>query len=211
MGEQSLSLLGVVLAGGKSSRMGQDKALLKPWGKSGPAMLTHAMELLTALTGRCVVSCGADQFYPPYTCIKDPEGIKCPAQGILACLKEAEKSGLDGALVTGCDQPALTKDLLALLLAAHSTAPAGTMATLFKNAITGRFEMLVAIYTVAFIGPLAKGLGSGQRSLFQMLPKQKIVCIPYGPELQTFFMNCNTPDDYRNFASAQVQAGSDFQ
>ena len=50
------SVTGFVLAGGKSSRMGQDKAFLQLGGRT---LLAHALELARAVTGNVWIVGGA--------------------------------------------------------------------------------------------------------------------------------------------------------
>ena len=47
---------GVVLAGGLSSRLGQEKALLRVHGQEQPDLLRRTHNLLTALLPRCWVA-----------------------------------------------------------------------------------------------------------------------------------------------------------
>lgn len=182
--------------------MGVNKAHLKPWGPAGPSLLEHAVGLLRPLTWRCVVSCAQGQKYAGYACIEDARTGLGPAQGLLACLETALQDGLDAVLVLGCDQPGLTGGLLKKLVGAFANAPAGTLATLFLNQATGKFEMLVAIYSTAFIPLLAAGLESGQHSLFQMLPKSRTLSLPYSGEDAPLFANLNTPAQFQDFSNA---------
>ena len=63
---KKISLLGCVLAGGHSSRMGRDKALIRPFGPNGPTMLEHTFGLLQKLCGECVVTTSAGRAYPHF-------------------------------------------------------------------------------------------------------------------------------------------------
>jgi molybdenum cofactor guanylyltransferase len=53
------SVTGFVLAGGKSSRMGQDKAFIQSGGRT---LLAHALELTQAATGNAWIVSGAKKF-----------------------------------------------------------------------------------------------------------------------------------------------------
>lgn len=197
------SLLGAVLAGGYSSRMGSDKPALKPWGAEGPSLLERAASLLRPLTAQYVVSCRPDQDYKGHTCIKDARPGQGPAQGLLACLEHAKKLELAATLIIGCDQPGLTSSLLERLIIAWQTAHAAHLAALFQNIVTGKLEMLTAIYSVDFIADLAQGLDQGERSLYRLVPKSRITILEYGPEEDAQFVNLNTPAQFEAFSKSQ--------
>src|SRR4051812_41195912 len=46
---------GVILAGGRSSRLGEDKRRLRLWGDDGPTMLEHSIEILAPLCTEVIV------------------------------------------------------------------------------------------------------------------------------------------------------------
>lgn len=79
------SLVGVVLAGGKSSRMGMDKRGIRV--RDDRDMLEHIVHILVACTDRVVLSCREDSIPPlarelSLPCIYDalPDGPLAPAQ-----------------------------------------------------------------------------------------------------------------------------------
>ncbi|MBD5641736.1 MAG: molybdenum cofactor guanylyltransferase [Desulfovibrio sp.] len=198
----SPGLLGAILAGGKSSRMGVNKACLRPWGESGSSLLENALELLAPLTARCVVSCARGHTYAGHECIEDAQNSAGPAQGLLACLQAAKKEGLEAVFALGCDQPALTGNLLGKLADAYSARAPGSLAALFLNQATGKFEMLVAIYSVDFIPLLVSGLEAGQHSLYQILPKSRAISLAYSEQEARYFVNLNTPAQFQAFSAS---------
>lgn len=187
-------LLGVVMAGGKSSRMGRDKALLKPWGPAGPTMLGRAFGLLGNVVSRCIVSCAPGCVYAGYPCQEDLESYQGPAQGVCSGLALAARLGCGGALVLACDLPLITGTLLARLVAAHA-ASAGCWATCYAPQAGGKVEMLVAVYDAGFLPHLRAGLAAGEKSLFRLVPREKLQCVPYASTEAELFRNCNTPAD----------------
>jgi molybdopterin-guanine dinucleotide biosynthesis protein A len=100
------ALLGVVLAGGLSSRMGRDKAMLDFRGLS---LLRHQVDLLAPLCSRVIVS--GD--YAGFDCIAD-EGDRCgPLGGLYAVSRHIPGAAL---LVIPVDMPELNHAVLARLL-----------------------------------------------------------------------------------------------
>lgn len=103
------TVLGVVLAGGLSSRMGRDKALLD---HHGLTLLRRQVDVLAALCGRVVVS--GD--YAGFDCVPD-EGGRCgPLGGIHAVCRRFPGMAL---LVVPVDMPQVTPMDLAKLLEQH--------------------------------------------------------------------------------------------
>lgn len=94
--------IGVVLAGGQSSRMGRDKALL-PY--KGQSLLQHQVALLTQVCERVVVS----GEYSGFECIDDMVMRYGPLAGIHAVASRFPDASL---LVIAVDMPALSVPLL---------------------------------------------------------------------------------------------------
>ncbi len=112
-------LLGVVLAGGQSTRFGSDKALAELDGRS---LLARAVEGL-ARHCECVVIAGRDAGAETgdTPCIADwPEAGMGPLGGIAAGLRHAQDRDFSHVLTCGVDSAQLPDDLLETL----SPAPA---------------------------------------------------------------------------------------
>jgi molybdopterin-guanine dinucleotide biosynthesis protein A len=149
-------LFGLVLAGGRSSRMGSDKAALEYHGR---AQLARAHDLLEKLVARIFVSVRPDQTTEPlrarFAQIVDADGVRGPAAGIRA----AQKAHPDAAwLVLACDLPWLDNATLQHLIARRD--PART-ATAFRSSRDGLPEPLCAIYEPAAAPALEEFLVSG--------------------------------------------------
>nr|WP_087575297.1 molybdenum cofactor guanylyltransferase [Sphingomonas sp. CDS-1] len=106
-----MRLLGAVLAGGRSSRFGSDKALAM---LDGRTLLDHA----AAALGRhveAVVICGRQ--VDGMTGLPDrPAADMGPLGGLNAALHHALAEGYDAVLTTGCDVPAYPDGLAEALI-----------------------------------------------------------------------------------------------
>lgn len=193
---------GAVLAGGRSTRMGTDKALLEI---SGETMLARAWRLVGGLVAPAWVCCSRACPRHGYPCLVDEKEGEGPARGVAAALTAAQAHGAGRVLVVACDLPLLTRELLAALL--DAPAPPHTLATVYAGA-TGRAEMLVGVYRVAALPILLAGLGRGERSLFRLIPEQRLRRLPCGPDLAPRFLNCNSPADVERLREMGAQAGS---
>ncbi len=108
-------ILGVVLAGGLSSRFGSDKALAELHGRT---LLSCAVD---ALSGWCEMVVIAGRETGPAHCIPDwPRAGMGPLGGIAAGLRHAQDLDYTSILTCGVDSVALPQNLLADL----SPAPA---------------------------------------------------------------------------------------
>ena len=133
------SVKGLVLAGGKSQRMGENKANLHYHGRS---QLEYACQLMTECGISPYISCRkeADDYPDQYDRVYDTfEGLG-PFGGILS----AFRSDPDAAwLVMACDQPLLTSKELQLLLDRRNPSK---MATCYHNPETGFPEPLITLW-----------------------------------------------------------------
>jgi len=109
-GSGTRPIAGVILAGGQSSRMGQDKASLI-W--NGRSLLSHANNLLTRTGCQTVwVSGKPDE----ENGIIDSEPNAGPGRALMDALKHAQTSKLQGVLAIPVDMPKLTPDILRPLI-----------------------------------------------------------------------------------------------
>lgn len=101
-------IAGVVLAGGCSSRMGENKAWLNYQGQS---LLDHMIGILQQ-TGLNDIYVSGD--IKGYRCIPDQQQHKGPAWAMHDVLQQLDD--VDGALFLPVDMPLLTADMLRLLI-----------------------------------------------------------------------------------------------
>lgn len=108
-------ILGAVLAGGKSTRFGSDKALVE---LDGETLLMRAVDLLSGWCEKVVV---VGREHAPAPCLPDWLGPDLgPLGGIAAALHDARYEGFAAVLTCGVDSVGLPDDLPNLL----SPAPA---------------------------------------------------------------------------------------
>ncbi|MBQ7617390.1 MAG: NTP transferase domain-containing protein, partial [Desulfovibrio sp.] len=101
------AILGVLLAGGEASRMGQNKALLS-LGENSETFLARTYDLLgQVLESRIVVTRSAN-IYPNYPCVLDACERKGPLGALWTALRLARFFGHKAILAVACDQPFLT-------------------------------------------------------------------------------------------------------
>jgi len=107
-------VVGAILNGGKSTRMGRDKANVAVGDKT---MLEMVSEALSSVVGQ-VVLLGGDRFN--WVCWPDAVHAGGPLAGVATALSRA---GADRVLVVAVDQPFVRPETLGALLAIESDLP----------------------------------------------------------------------------------------
>ena len=151
-------LHGLVLAGGRSTRMQRDKAAIEY--HAGETQLEAAMKLLRPRVARAFVSVRADQradgTRAAYPQIVDRGDVAGPIAGISAALAAHPDAAW---LVLACDLPFLDARTLDTLLAQRDT---NAEATAYKSTHDGLPEPLCAVYEPRAGAALAAYLAAGK-------------------------------------------------
>ncbi len=101
-----MKLKGILLCGGKSSRMGEDKGLVD---FKGEAMANYPLKVLEALTSDILISSNNPEYKKfGYPILKDEIQNIGPLGGLYACMKS---SSAEHFFVTSCDTPFVNKQL----------------------------------------------------------------------------------------------------
>lgn len=196
-------IAGVVLAGGRSTRMGAEKALLKLAGRS---LIAHAVDRLRPQVAELFVSANGDPArFGDLGCAVVADGFgggaSGPLAGIAAALGHARSQGAARLAVAPCDAPFLSCDLVARLAAAMD----GSGAPLAVAESARGLEPLFALWRVDLEAAVAAALAAGEggpRGLIERLSAARVV---FPPEAGVdAFANLNTPEE---LAAAQARLG----
>jgi molybdopterin-guanine dinucleotide biosynthesis protein A/molybdopterin converting factor small subunit len=188
-------LFGLVLAGGRSRRMGRDKAALT-YGDGTP-QLERAMQLLAPHVARAFVSVRSEQADDPvrarFDQIRDTHENIGPIAGLLAAQAQHPEVAW---LVVACDLPLLDEATLAQLLKARA---ASRTATAYRSSHDGQPEPLCAIYEPASREALAAYVAAGRQCPRQFLLESDVLLLdePNPRALD----NVNTPQEYGSVMS----------
>src|SRR5215475_10074157 len=136
MNKNSASLAAFVLAGGRSSRMGSNKAFLELAGKP---LLEHAISLASSVTDEVRIVGDPQAFARFGTILPDLYPGRGPLGGIHAALR-ASRSELN--LVLGVDVPFLEKEFLAFLISISQLSGA----TVTLPHASGHLQTLCSVY-----------------------------------------------------------------
>ncbi|MFD2784916.1 NTP transferase domain-containing protein [Hymenobacter rubripertinctus] len=181
-------LRGLVLAGGRSQRMGHDKGKLAYHGQEQRA---YAAELLAPFCHDVHVSCRPDQMteleYAGLRPLPDSFADLGPLSGILSALRLDPNAAW---LVVACDLPLLSKTTLAHLVQHRQPA---RMATAFQSPENEWPEPLITIWEPASYPQLLRFLALGYSCPRKTLINSDVaVLIPPAPQE---LRNVNTPEE----------------
>lgn len=188
---------GIVLCGGRSSRMGQPKHLL-PWGKS--TVLGCIVETLRKVVSPVVVVGSPGQEVPPLpvgvTFVQDEEEYLGPLSGLRTGLR-AMGSHTDAVYLTGCDTPMLMPGIVLRILS--GLTPDVDAAVVVEN---GFYHPLAAVYRTSLLPAVEDLIRTNElrpRSLIQRHRHRTISpeeLTDIDPALLSL-RNMNTWDDYQ--------------
>lgn len=157
-------MVGVILCGGLSTRMGTDKALIKTQGNT---WLEQSIDLFQQINLPYLVSCNASQeqtyqeFIPLDKLIIDQEIYKGPIRGIMSAFNHTQQD----LLVIACDMPFMTTSVLNELISEFKKE--NTLdAYVYKN--KDLYEPLCAIYTQQGLEKIKTNLDSQEKPVFSL-------------------------------------------
>jgi molybdopterin-guanine dinucleotide biosynthesis protein A len=181
-----------VVAGGKSSRMGQDKALLK---LNGRTLLDRALELAREVSPDVRIVGSAQKFAAFAPVIEDVFTDQGPLAAIHAAL---ESSGTDLNLVLAVDLPFLDPNFLQYLIAQGQA----TNALVTVPRAAGGWQTLCAVYRRGFADYAERSLREGKNKIDPLFARVETRVIEENELLQhgfspDIFQNLNTPEEFK--------------
>ena len=184
-------MTGIILAGGRSSRMATPKALL-PFG--GEPLLVHVVRRLQPLFSELIVVAAPEQQLPqvPATIIHDDEPYQGPVGGLYYGLR---RISYDCAFVTSCDAPFASVGLVSHLVRIRDHYD------VVVPRWEGRYQPLFAVYHRQVVKVLGEQLEAGELrpvSLFEKVTTRVVdeeEVRRFDPEGASF-INMNTPGEY---------------
>ncbi len=185
---------GIVLAGGRSRRLGRDKALL-PF--EGEPLVVRAVRLLKGLCPEVLVITGEERRYTALLDVPVVEDLVKGAGPLGGLYTGLAVSSHDYNLVVACDMPLLDRKVLSLLLERIEQSP---QAEAILPEVRGQLEPFPGIYHRGCSAKIRELLARGSRRVHEFLelvPKAVIAAeevLALDPDLQSF-INLNSPEE----------------
>ncbi len=181
---------GYVLVGGRSSRMGRDKALLPFRGEPLACSVARQVELAAG----SVVLVGDPDLYGSlrYPVIPDAFPGEGPLSGILTALRHTSS---EWNLVVACDMPELTADFLSNLLAVAEVR----QTTVVPQGPSGRLEPLCIVWRRSALPAVEAAFQAGVRKVAAALADLAVTVYPVTEVAP--FQNVNTLEEWNRHAA----------
>ena len=179
---------GIILAGGKSQRMGTDKGLLPLKGKP---FISHIYEAMKPIIGDniVVVSSNVDYDALGYTRIEDLIADKGPVGGLYTALKQSKTKF---NLVLSVDVPLVSTELLQWLVDKHEDSFMLTQVQVEEKA-----SPLIGVYDRSMRILLGEHLAGNQLKLRGVINEVNHQTLTVPEKWSAQVQNINTEEDYK--------------
>ncbi len=189
--EPIADVAGVILAGGSSTRMGSNKALL-PF--RGATFIESIHRRMAALFREVIVVTNTPELYDFLPCPKVADII--PGMGALSGIHAALRHAAVGhVFVVACDMPSVGGELVRCMVAMRDGYDA-----VVPESGSG-IEPLCAVYGKGALPAIEEALGAGRGKVASILPNIRVRTLSrdevalVDPDFRSF-RNINTPGDY---------------
>ncbi|NJP08423.1 MAG: molybdenum cofactor guanylyltransferase [Leptolyngbyaceae cyanobacterium RU_5_1] len=200
----AISLAAIVLAGGQSSRMGRDKALISI---QGVPLLQRTCEVALQCTAAVYVVTSRTEQYravvPDGCCLVQEHplpGEMLPHGPLVGFAQGLAHTHTEWVLLLACDLPLLRADVLRSWM--WKLDQAGSEIALLPKTESG-WEPLCGFYRASCLPSLSDFIDQGGRSLQRWLSQVNVNAIAFSssPDEHSrdrdMLFNCNTPEDLR--------------
>lgn len=202
-----MSNAGIVLCGGRSSRMGAAKAML-PFGPE--RMLQRVVRLLSEAVDRIVVVASAEQDLPELPAeivvARDAMPFRGPLAGLAGGLAALDAT-TDLVYLTGCDVPLLSPNFVRRMIElAHGYDAAVPVET---GGAEKRYHPLAAVYRAAVHSRVSEWLSADRLrllDLFQQIRTREVPVIELG-ENDPGLGSLRNLNERREYLAALAEAG----
>lgn len=185
-------ITGVILAGGKSSRMGQNKALMR---LGSTRLIDRVVEVMREVLRDLLMVTNTPETYTALGIPMVPD--VWPDKGSLGGIYSAiYHVPTPYCLIVGCDMPFLNAAVLRYLITQIADYD------VVLPDVLGELQTLHAIYSKACLPPIEHCLAANRLRIVGFLPDVRVRTVtaselhPYDPDLLAF-QNLNTPEEFQ--------------
>lgn len=186
----------IILAGGKSSRMGFDKQFLRIDDKS---LMESVIETLKEEFDEIIIISNKPEEYGdyPYTILRDSLESNGPLIGIYTGLKEAKS---EYSYIIGCDMPHINLDYIKYMKERIKNLDTDGIVTKLEDSM----EPFNAFYSKQLVNVLEKSIDEGFRSIYRLILNLDFEYVEeadarkFSPDW-LMFSNLNTQEDLKKY------------
>ena len=184
-----MRIAGAIIAGGRSSRMGQEKAFVLLDGKP---LVSHVIARIAAQTEEVFINANGDPArFAGFrrSVVPDPaRGTGTPLAGLQACLQQAAAEHFDAVLTVPSDAPFLPADLVRRLSDSKAHAAIARSG--------GQDHFLTGLWSVGLCETLDKAIVQDGLVRVQDWARHcRAVSVEWPAKPHDPFFNVNTPED----------------
>jgi molybdopterin-guanine dinucleotide biosynthesis protein A len=183
----SKNITGVILAGGKSSRMGTDKGFLK---LNGKLFIEHIIAALTPFVSEIIIVSNHPE-YDNFKLKRVPDFVENagPLAGVYSGLLASKT---ENNLVLSCDIPLINSEILAELV-----RQIDDVSEIIQIESNGKTMPLISVYNKSCETVFSSLLNQGERRLRFAVNQCKVKNILLNKEQEKRVSNINTPEQLK--------------
>lgn len=183
----SKNITGVILAGGKSSRMGTDKGFLK---LNGKLFIEHIIAVLTPFVSEIIIVSNHPE-YDNFKLKRVPDFVENagPLAGVYSGLLASKT---ENNLVLSCDIPLINSEILAELV-----RQIDDVSEIIQIESNGKTMPLISVYNKSCETVFSSLLNQGERRLRFAVNQCKVKNILLNKEQEKRVSNINTPEQLK--------------
>ncbi|HUT63600.1 MAG TPA: NTP transferase domain-containing protein [Anaerolineae bacterium] len=179
----------IIMAGGKSNRMGHDKSMLHV---NGIPMIEHIIEQIRPCFDELLISSDDREKFSFLNVHVIPDSVpgQGPLMGILSCLKTSSN---DLNFVIACDVPTINHTFLARMFRLVDGYDG-----VIPRIEDSKYEPLFGIYRKSMIVPIQNIINAGGRKISEVFSTCKINFIDFANA--EWYKNLNTLEEYKRLS-----------
>lgn len=179
------NITGIILAGGKSSRMGTDKGLVS---YNNKPFVEHIIKAMQPLVDDIIIISNNKNYEAfGFSCFADLIKNAGPLAGIYTGLKHSKT---ENNLIVSCDVPLINTEVLQKLIDQQNDA-----SEVIQLQSQGKNMPLIAIYKKQCEAIFLEELDQNQRKVQKAIEKCKVKTVVIEPDFEKHTTNINTQKD----------------
>lgn len=181
---------GIILCGGRSRRMGQNKALLKLGERT---IIEQVANTLSKICNEIIISTNSEELnFLPFKIIKDKLTDIGPIAGFHSTLMETSN---EHNLIVSCDTPFITTEILEYLFSMRKNYD--VVLPVFKDQI----QPMTGYFRKSLFRKIEEEIQLGNRKPINIFENSNLLLIDVNKDFKHYkdylFFNINSPEDYK--------------